>query len=394
MNQLGKIILKPGREKSILHHHPWIFSGAVESVTGSPGMGETVDVVNHSGIWLARAAYSPNSQIRARIWTWQKEQEIGPTFFYEKLANAARLRAKLQYQTNSYRLVNAESDGIPGIIMDVYGENLVIQVLSAGAEAHRDELVEAARQVVSIKAVYERSDVDVRRLEGLEERTGPILGEIDVPFELIENGIHFQVDLRTGQKTGFYLDQRNNRQRIREYACGKRILNCFCYTGGFTLYALAAGAEKVISVDSSGEALKVARENLVLNHMESEQAEWVEADVFQYLRLLRDRGEVFDLIVLDPPKFAPTASQAEQAARGYKDINLLAFKMLNPGGTLFTFSCSGGISADLFQKIIAGAALDAGVQARIIERLHPGPDHPVGLNFPEGEYLKGLICSI
>lgn len=357
-------------------------------------MGETVDVVNQSGIWLARAAYSLNSQIRARIWTWQKDQEIGPAFFREKLTGAARLRMSLQNQTNSYRLVNAESDGVPGIVMDLYGENLVIQVLSAGAEAHRDELVEAARQVVSVKAVYERSDVDVRRLEGLEERTGPILGEIDVPFQLIENGIHFQVDLRTGQKTGFYLDQRNNRQRIRDYAAGKRILNCFCYSGGFSLYALAAGAEEVISVDSSGEALNLAKENLALNQMDPGRAEWVEADVFQYLRLLRDRGESFDLIVLDPPKFAPTASQAEHAARGYKDINLLAFKLLKPGGTLFTFSCSGGISADLFQKIIAGAALDAGVQARIVERLHPGQDHPVGLNFPEGEYLKGLICSI
>jgi 23S rRNA (cytosine1962-C5)-methyltransferase len=266
--------------------------------------------------------------------------------------------------------------------------------LSAGAEHWKDSLVNAACQVSKTKGVFERSDVDVRRLEGLEEHTGLIRGELENPFELIENGIHFLVDLKKGQKTGFYLDQRRNRQRIMDYAKNRRVLNCFCYSGGFSLYAFAAGATEVVSVDSSAEALELARVNMRLNHFSEDRVIWDEVDVFQYLRLLRDRGEKFDLIVLDPPKFAPTASQAERAARGYKDINLLAFKLLNPGGVLFTFSCSGGISADLFQKIVAGAALDAGVHARILEWLHPGEDHPVALNFPEGEYLKGLICAI
>ena len=391
---MAEIILKSGRDRSVLLHHPWIFSGAIDRVIGDPGLGDTVDVFGHDRTWLARAAYSPLSQIRARIWTWSQSEQINDEYFVKRVQRAFELRSGLSKQTNSYRLVHGESDDLPGVVIDCYGSNLVIQILSAGAERWKESIVNAVCQVSKATGVYERSDVDVRRLEGLEEHTGLIRGELENPFELIENGIHFLVDLEKGQKTGFYLDQRRNRQRIMDYANGRRVLNCFCYSGGFSLYAFDAGATEVVSVDSSAEALELARENMRLNQFSEDRVIWDEADVFQYLRLLRDRGEKFDLIVLDPPKFAPTASQVERAARGYKDINLLAFKLLNPGGVLFTFSCSGGISAELFQKIIAGAALDAGVHARILEWLHPGEDHPVALNFPEGEYLKGLICAI
>jgi 23S rRNA (cytosine1962-C5)-methyltransferase len=391
---MANIVLKSGRERSILLHHPWIFSGAIDRVIGDPGMGDTVEVFDHDKTWLARAAYSPLSQIRARIWTWSQPEQINGEFFFKRIQRAFEIRSELTKQTNSFRLVHGESDDLPGVVIDFYGSNLVIQILSAGVERWKNCIVDAACQVTNATGVYERSDVDVRRLEGLEEHTGLIRGELENPFELIENGIHFLVDLEKGQKTGFYLDQRNNRQRIIDYAKGRRVLNCFSYSGGFSLYALAAGAAEVVSVDSSAEALELARENMRLNQFSEDRVSWVEADVFQYLRLLRDRAEKFDLIVLDPPKFAPTASQAERAARGYKDINLLAFKLLTPGGVLFTFSCSGGISADLFQKIVAGAALDAGIHARILERLHPGVDHPIALSFPEGEYLKGLICTI
>jgi 23S rRNA (cytosine1962-C5)-methyltransferase len=243
--------------------------------------------------------------------------------------------------------------------------------------------------------VYERSDVDVRRLEGLEEKTGPLRGAAPQPLVITEGeGLRFRVDVRGGQKTGFYIDQRKNRARLGRMAAGRDVLNCFCYTGGFTLYALAGGAKSVLSIDSSGDALELGKANLALNGLDAERAEWLEANVFLALRKLRDQARSFDLIILDPPKFAPTAAQAERAARGYKDINLLAFKLLRPGGLLFTFSCSGGISPDLFQKIVAGAALDAGVEVSVIEHLEQDFDHPVGLNFPEGAYLKGLVCWV
>lgn len=393
---MAEIILRSGKEKSVLFHHPWIFSGAVEQVMGNPALGETVEIFSHNRTWLARGAYSQESQIRTRIWTWKQEEQINPAFFRQKLEAAIEYRAgALANQVgNSFRLVHGESDGLPGIIIDQYGENLVFQILSAGGERWKETVVDLTREMTGVSGGFERSDVEVRRLEGLQERTGLLFGKVDQPFQLKENGIQFWVDLESGQKTGFYLDQRNNRHKILAYADSKRVLNCFCYSGGFTLYALQGGASEVISVDSSGEALALAKNNLLLNGFDERKAAWVEADVFRYLRLLRDRGEKFDLIVLDPPKFAPTANQAERAARGYKDINLLALKLLNPGGILVTFSCSGGISADLFQKILAGAALDADVHLRIMERLQAGPDHPVALNFPEGEYLKGIICAI
>ena len=388
------IILRTGREKSVLQRHPWIFSGSVESTRGDPGIGETVEVLSAAGDWLGQAAYSPQSNIRARMWTWDPDQAVDEEFIGRQLAQALALRKTLipEQETNALRLVHGESDGLPGLIVDRYADWLVVQCLTAGAEAWKPQIVSALVELTGISQVYERSDVDVRRLEGLEEQSGLLAGLADPERVCIqENDLKFLVNIRTGQKTGFYLDQRYNRRRLGQLAAGRQVLNCFCYTGAFSAYALAGGATEVLSIDSSADALLAGQENIRINDLPELKATWLEGDVFQLLRKLRDQARAFDLIVLDPPKFAPTAAQAEQAARGYKDINLLAFKLLRPGGLLFTFSCSGGISADLFQKIVAGAALDAKVDAKIVEHLAQGPDHPVGLNFPEGTYLKGLV---
>jgi 23S rRNA (cytosine1962-C5)-methyltransferase len=391
------LTLKPGRDKSLRQRHLWIYASAIERLEGQPGFGDTVIITAHEGEFLAQAAYSPQSQIRARVWSWDQNETIDTNFFARRIQAALELRRSVipTDESDAYRLMHAESDGLPGLIVDRYGDLLVLQCLSAGAERWRDEILEALNDVTGIENVFERSDVDVRSLEGLPERTGPLRG-VQPPerITICENGLRFYVDVLHGHKTGFYLDQRSNRRRVRELVKGRELLNCFCYTGAFTVYALAGGAHQVLSIDTSADALALGAENVALNALAVESASWQNGDVFQVLRTLRDSRRSFDAIVLDPPKFAPTIAQAEKAARGYKDINLLAFKLLRPGGLLFTFSCSGGISAELFQKIVAGAALDAGVQARIVERLWQGPDHPVALNFPEGAYLKGLICEV
>lgn len=392
-----KLILKPGREKSLLRKHPWIFSGAVESVTGEPVKGDTLLVESSQSVFLGRCGYNPESSICGRMWTFE-EEEIEAQFFIDKMRIAIILRKEIHFLNSlndSCRLIHAESDGLPGLIVDQYSDHLVVQFLTAAIETWRDVIVQALTDLTGIQNIYERSDVDVRKLEGLEERKGVLLGEEPpMRIEILENGLKFLVDIQGGQKTGFYLDQRNNRAALSEFAEGKSILNCFSYTGGFSVYALQAGAESVLSIDSSQDANKLALENIRLNGLDEGKARFITGDVFKELRALRDSDQSFDLIVLDPPKFAATAAQADKAARGYKDINLLAFKLLKPGGTLFTFSCSGGVSRELFQKIVADAALDAGVNAAIIRQLSQGPDHPIALNFPEGEYLKGLVCKL
>ncbi len=394
---MDAIILKPGRDKSVRQQHPWIFSGSIAHLKGDPGLGDTVEVYAAGGEMLAKAAYSPQSNIRARIWTWDPDETVDADFFQRRVQGALALRRLIAppENTDALRLVHAESDGVPGFIADRYNHTLVVQVLSAGAERWRDVLVEALVHETGARTVVERSDVDVRALEGLPERVGVLHGPPPEERLLIrENGLQFLVDVLHGQKTGFYIDQRDNRQRVRELVSGRRLLNCFSYTAAFSIYALAGGASEVLSVDSSAAALSWGAENVALNGFTAEKANWLEGDVFHVLRTMRDSRQVWDAIILDPPKFAPTAAQAERAARGYKDINLLAFKLLRPGGLLFTFSCSGGVSMDLFQKIVAGAALDAGVQTRMIDRLEQGPDHPVALNFPEGAYLKGLVIQV
>ena len=389
----GVLRLKSGRERSLVLRHPWIFSGAIDRVEGNPGPGATVDVVTADGAFAARAAYSPASQIRARVWTFDPDVPIDGDFFVRTVERALAARAAmLDADHTACRLVHAESDGLPGVIADRYGDAVVVQLLSAGAEAWRDAIAAALRHATGAGCVFERSDADVRTLEGLPARSGPIIGTLPEAVEIIEGGLRYQVDVRHGQKTGFYLDQRDNRALLRRHAADRRTLNAFCYSGGFTLAALAGGATSVLSIDSSAEALAMARGNLALNpKLPAGHAQWLEADVFAELRNLRNRGAQFDLIVLDPPKFAPTAAHAQGAARAYKDINLLALKLLAPGGLLATYSCSGGIDAALFQKIVAGAALDARADAAIVARMGAAADHPVALNFPEGDYLKGLL---
>jgi len=391
------ILLKPGRERSALFRHPWIFSGAIAQVQGNPEPGETVAIRASQGDFLGWAAYSPTSKIVARVWSWDETEQVDEDFLRRRLEAALELRRSLvpEGETDAVRLLHAESDGLPGLVVDRYGDMLVAQFLSAGAERWREELAGLLVEITGVSHIYERSDVEVRLLEGLAERKGPLHGDIpSLPLVINEHGLKFKVDPVHGQKTGFYIDQRRNRQRLHQLCVGREVINCFCYTGAFSVYALAGGARSVLSIDSSGEALALAAENINLNRLDGPDVDWMEADVFQALRAFRDQGRTCDLIILDPPKFAPTAAQAERAARGYKDINLLAFKLLRPGGLLFTFSCSGGISTDLFQKIVTGAALDAGVDAQIVERLSQGIDHPVALNFPEGAYLKGLICHV
>jgi 23S rRNA (cytosine1962-C5)-methyltransferase len=388
------IRVKPGRERSLERLHPWVFSGAVERVEGSPGPGETVRVAAPDGRFLAWAAYSPQSQIRARAWSFAEDAFPDDAWLRARLAAAVERRrtAVPPEAGDALRLVHAESDGLPGLIVDRYGDVLVAQFLAAGVDARRAAIGAALAEVTGCSTVYERSDADVRSLEGLSERTGPLLGDEPLkPIEIVEWGLRYRVDVREGHKTGFYLDQRDNRRRVRALASGREVLNCFAYTGGFAIASLAGGARSVLSLESSAPALGMARANAALNGLDGSAAQWREADVFPELRRLRDRGRSFDLIVLDPPKFAPTARQADAAARGYKDINLNALKLLRPGGLLATFSCSGGVSAELFQKIVAGAAADAGVSASVLERFQAAPDHPARLEFPEGEYLKGLL---
>lgn len=366
----------------------------MDHLDGSPLPGETVRLVSAAGDFLAWGAFSPASQIRVRVWSWDPGDLVNEAFLLRKLSQAVHLRRSIAPAApgQAQRLVHAESDGLPGLIVDRYQDWLVVQFLSCGVEYWRTVLLLGLVELTGVRNIYERSDADVRQLEGLPLRNDLLQGSI--PPEKIwveEHGLEFAVDICGGHKTGFYLDQCQNRLLLRDFAAGREVLDCFSYTGGFLLNALKAGAKNVLSIDASLEALELSKENLFHNGLADNLVEWVQADVFHALRSFRDQRRSFDLIILDPPKFAPTAAQAERAARGYKDINLLALKLLRPDGVLFTFSCSGGISPDLFQKIVASAALDAGVDAQIIQHMHQSPDHPIALNFPEGEYLKGLV---
>ena len=391
-----RLALKPGRERSLLRRHPWVFSGAVAKVHGSPQSGDSVEVRSADGGFLAWAAYSPVSQIRARVWSFEEAEVPGPELLRTKIEAALALRraAVPPETTDALRLVHGESDGLPGLVADRYADTLAVQILSAGCERWRDSLIEILRETSGCERFYERSNAEARKLEGLAPTAGPLLDSAaDGPVRIVEHGIKYEVEVAAGQKTGFYLDQRDNRRRAASLAGGREVLDCFCYSGGFSLSALAGGARSVLAIDSSAPALASARRNFALNRFDAGRVEWLEADVFGALRALRHEGRQFDFIVLDPPKFAPTPKDAARAARGYKDINLNALKVLRPGGLLATFSCSGGISPELFQKIVAGAAADAGVPLLLRERYGAAPDHPVRIEFPEGEYLKGLLLE-
>ena len=389
-------MLNTGREKSLLRHHPWIFSGAIARVEGQPDSGDTVTVYTAQGAFIAYAAYNAHSQISARVWSWREQDNIDADFFRRKIVAALTLRAEsgIAPTSDSMRLIHSESDGLPGLTVDQYNQVLVMQIGSAGAERWRDVCADILQELCSPVCIYERSDTDSRALEGLPQRNSVLRGSLPEALIITEHGLRLAVDVAHGQKTGFYLDQRDNRAWTGTWAEGKEVLNCFCYSGGFSLNALRGGAQSVLSIDSSEDALLLAQRNAKLNGLDADRMQWQCADVFTALRKLRDQDRKFDLIILDPPKFAPTAAFAEKAARGYKDINLLGFKLLKPGGWLVTYSCSGGISEELFQKIIAGAALDANVEAQIVHKLHAAADHPVLLSFPEGAYLKGLAVRV
>jgi 23S rRNA (cytosine1962-C5)-methyltransferase len=386
------IRLKEGRERSLLRRHPWVFDSAVAKGGGDPG--ETVRIESHDGRFLAWAAFSPASGIRARAWSFDEGQRIDAAFLQAACAKAIQARARLGIPSDGVRLVHGESDGLPGFVVDRYGDTLVAQFLSAGAERWKSVLADALLEHTGMTRLYERSDASARALEGLQPVAGWLRGEGPTEITISEHGWKFGLDIAAGHKTGFYLDQRDSRRKFGDWVGrlgSQQVLNCYCYTGGFTVAALAAGAGHVTSIDSSGPALARAEANVRLNGLDATRTEFVDADVNVSLRRYLEAGRGFDAIVLDPPKLAPSAAHAERAARAYKDINRLALKLLAPGGVLFTYSCSGGISADLFHKIVASAGADAGVDGYIAERLGAAADHSMTLAFPEGEYLKGLV---
>jgi 23S rRNA (cytosine1962-C5)-methyltransferase len=400
------VILRQDRVKAVVNHHPWVFSGAVENMRGNPAPGVTVRVEDEAGTFIAWGYWNDQSQIRVRLLSWDEGERLDEAFWRGRLerAIAGRTDDNLIYEggtPNAYRLINAENDYLPGLIVDRYGDWLVLQALTLGIEARKTLLVKLLVELLHPAGIYERSDVDVREKEGLKPVSGLLAGQ-EPPdlIEIDEFGRRFLVDVREGHKTGFYLDQRHNRQllgsllRFDPQAQSRDVLNTFGYTGGFSVYALDGLARRVITVDSSAEAIDLARRNVALNGLTAADEDFVVGDVFQQLRLYRDSRQQFDIIVLDPPKFAHSVRQVESAARGYKDINLLAFKLLKPGGLLLTFSCSGGVTADLFRKIVFGALVDSGREAQVIQTLGAGPDHPVALTFPEGEYLKGLLLRV
>ena len=403
--RMKTIRLNPGRERSLLRRHPWIFDSAIAK--GGGDAGETVRVESYDGKFLAWAAYSPQSRIRARAWSFDESQRIDAAYFAAACARAIRVRSRFDVRSDGVRLVHGESDGLPGLVVDRYADTLVAQFASAGAERWKDVIADALLSETGLARLYERSDASVRTLEGLAPTTGWLRGAAadgaeasPTELEIREHDWRLSIDIAEGHKTGFYLDQRDNRKRFADSVQRlrlRRVLNCFCYTGGFTVAALAgqraAGVDdgEMVSIDSSAPALARARANLASNGCDAARARFLDADVNASLRQFLRDGARFDAIVLDPPKFAPTVTHAERAARAYKDINRLALQLLEPGGVLFTFSCSGGISADLFHKIVASAGADAGVDGYIVETMGAAPDHPTTLEFPEGEYLKGLV---
>lgn len=394
---MATVILKKGRARPVLQHHPWIFSGAIARIEGEAQDGDVVVVRDAGGNFLARGTLNRRSQITVRLLTWDQDQAIDGDFWRARLAQAITGRRALAGDpaTTAYRLVNAEADLLPGLIVDRYGDILVVQFLTLGMDVRKGEIVPLLAELARPRGIYERCDAEMRAKEGLSSQEGCLWGE-EPPdlLQILENGLRFWVDVKRGQKTGFYLDQRENRRRAQVYCPGRTVLNAFAYTGGFAVYAAAVGAGQITNVDSSAEALDLAQRNMALNGCAARDDEFVRGDVFQVLRRYRAQGRFFDVVILDPPKFAHTQAQVKRAARGYKDINLLALQLLRPGGVLVTFSCSGQISTDLFQKIVFGASVDAGRDVQIIERLSQGPDHPVLLSFPESQYLKGLVCRV
>lgn len=393
----SQVILKKGREKSVHNRHPWIFSGAIDRIEGNPADGDVVDVWDSRARFIARGIINQQSQIVVRILTWDQDVLIGEGFWRGRLERAINVRESLAAAplTDAYRLVHAEADGLPGLIVDRYGAWLVVQFLSLAMERHKATIIDHLADLAAPQGIFNRSDDLVREKEGLVPVAGPIWGEVPPDLvEIIENGFRFLVDINLGHKTGFYLDQRENRKIATPYFRGAEVLNAFAYTGAFAVYAAAGGAARIVSVDTSEDVLQLAERNMRRNGFGGREDVYAAADAFELLRTYRDYGWHFDVVVLDPPKFAPSKSQVESAMRGYKDINLLGMKLLRSGGYLITFSCSGAINSDLFQKVLFEAAVDAKRDVHVVERLGQGLDHPVLLTFPESQYLKGFICRV
>lgn len=391
------VYLEKDRERSLLHRHPWVFSGAVASVEGDPEPGDVVSVVGADRTFLGWGYYNKRSNIRARILDWREECTIDESWWRERVAAAVARRSALAADddTNAYRLIHAETDMLPGLIVDRYADYVVVQFLTAGVERVRDPIIDALNEQLKPTAIYDRSDADTRKREGLRPATGILSGRApEGPVEITENGLRFLVDFTTGQKTGFYLDQRENRVAVARYTEERSVLDAFSYTGAFSVHAGRAGAGALTLVESSQTAIELARRNIELNQVGGNDPEIVKGDVFDVLRSYRDEGRRFQAIVLDPPKFARTKTQAKKAMRGYKDINMLAMKILEPGGILATFSCSGGVTVEAFTLAVSWAGLDAGREVQILRRLGQPEDHPVLATFPESEYLKGLICRV
>jgi 23S rRNA (cytosine1962-C5)-methyltransferase len=391
----GTVVLKRGRAKPIRNRHPWIFSGAVASIDGQVEDGDLVRVTDSQGCFLATGYLNRRSQIVVRLLSWDRDQRIDVSFWRERLQRALVGRSRLfeDSETDAYRLVYAESDGLPGVIVDHYAGWLVVQCLTLGMAHQLDEITKLLAELLEPAGIYARNDADVRRKEGLSLGTRALLGpEPPDLVSVIEHGRRFLVDVKRGHKTGFYLDQRDNRRQVASISTGTEVLNAFAYTGGFGVYAGKAGAHCTVNVDISAESLRLAEENLALNGCAPQ--EMVVGDVFEILRRFRHEGRRFDIVILDPPKFASSRGQVMAATRGYKDVNLLAMQLLRPGGMLMTFSCSGLVTTDLFQKIVFGASVDAGRDVQIVDRLAQAADHPVLLTFPESAYLKGLLCRV
>lgn len=390
----SSITLHPTREKSAKQRHPWIFSKAVAHTNGRLSLGETVDVFSHDGEWLGRGAYSPESQIRVRFWTFNKNQTIDHVFFLNRLRQAKTLRESLQLNSNAYRLVAGESDGLPGVTIDMYDSVAVVQLLSAGADKHREKIVGGLLKLFPDIAIYERSDVAVREKEGLKQVTGVLAGNPESLNSIVEHGLTLQVDIQNGHKTGFYLDQRAARLAAKQWSHNKTVLNCFSYTCTFACAALAGDASHVTNIDVSQDALDIGESNLLANGFQQAKFTQQRADVFEALRDYHKQGKQFDVVILDPPKFVDSKAGLQRAARGYKDINLFGMHAVKDGGLLMTFSCSGLMPQDLFQKIVADAALDANRHVQIIQTLSQDSDHPVLTSYPQGHYLKGLVCRV
>lgn len=392
-----EIKLKKGKEKAVWQKHPWIFSGALEKIKGSPENGEVVKVISITNEFLGYGYFNDQSRVAIRLLEWNEDTQINEEWYAQKINTAILTRSHLlkSSETNAYRLIFSEADFLPGLIVDKYADFLSVQILSAGIAKAKNTIIKILCETLSPKGIFDRSDATARTHEGITAANGLLWGQAPADFiEVTENSIKYHINIAEGQKSGFYCDQRENRALLANYAHGKSVLDCFSYSGGFTLNAFKKGAREVISVDSSALAIQTLRQNIALNHFDNKAHAAIQSDVNKQLRIFKDEGKKFDIVILDPPKYAPSRSALDRAARAYKDLNRLGLSLLNPGGLLATFSCSGAVDMETFKQIIAWAALDAGKEIQVIRQFTQPEDHPVRLSFPEGEYLKGLLIKL